>query len=77
MNVINYTVKLRHMWNDLDWKFSGIFVHIFNNLILVDNNGIDNICQILLFMVQMAQRESKTLSLQDIPAVATDHGLFF
>ena len=67
MNLIIYNLLVAHnMWNDFGGELLSILIHIFSNLILLDDYRVNNIVNVSLFMINMAQRKLKSFCFKNI-----------
>jgi len=64
-NVVDF-LSLSNVRNDFNWKVFGVLVHVNNDLLNADLNGVLELVQILLLVMNLAQRELQGVGIQNI-----------
>jgi len=66
MNDVNDLSSLCNVWDDLWPEFSLVFVHVLHNIIFLNSYWVNNVSQILFFVVKMAQWKIKPFGVEYI-----------
>ena len=64
-----------NMRNYIYWKLSGVFVHVFDDVVLLNGNWVDNVFEVFSFTIDMCHWKIKSSSLKHIKVVRSGFAL--
>ena len=72
MNLVDNTVEFAYVRYHLDGEFHCVFVHLFDNFVMLDSYWVEYIMEVLLLVVHVGKREMISGSFQNVVTGSTD-----